>query len=354
MKINNIGLSSIIFFITETMFLHAGLTEILNSAETGSIYSIIIGGLLSIIIFFLIIRIINYEKDLNIFLKIEKVYGKKVSIIINFIITLLFTLYFIYMLWSINTYVQNKYLDSTPSFIIIFMFLVPVIMSQKNGIKTISKVSLFLFFITLFIILFSIFNLYSSIEFENFKPLFNTPIMIIIKNSFIFSSYFVTPVFMLLITPKNLTNTPKKINKHYFFFFILSLVNMLLLFSFIIGIFGIDLAKILSYPEYSLMKKINYFDFIQHIENISTLEWLFSIFISSIISLNFIKEYINYLNINKVVFYIIIIICFFLSLIIFNNTTIANNIIKNYFIITFYIPLILIIISFNILKRNKS
>ena len=354
MKINNIGYSSIIFFITETMFLHIGLTEILNSAETNSIYSVLLGGLISILVLYFIIKLFNYKKDLNIFVKIEIIFGKLIGNIINLFLVLLIILYFTYSLWSINTYVQNKYLDSTPSFIIILLFLIPVVLSQVKGIKTISKASLILLLITTLIIAFSIFNLYSSIDIDNFKPFFYKSFFIVLKNAFIFSSYFVTPVFMILVTPKDNIYNNINLTRKITFFFIISIINLLLLFIFIIGIFGIDLAKILSYPEYSLMKKINFFDFIQHIENISTIEWLFSIFITSSFSLNFIKEYLNYKKINNIIYFFIIIVCFLLALVLFNNTTIANNMIKKYFILIYYIPILIILISSNILKRNKS
>ena len=70
-KISRIGFSSIIFFISQTMFLHTGLNQLLNGSGNGSIYSILLGGLLSMIILFFIIRYFNFEKDLNLFKKNE-------------------------------------------------------------------------------------------------------------------------------------------------------------------------------------------------------------------------------------------------------------------------------------------
>ena len=70
-------------------------------------------------------------------------------------------------------------------------------------------------------------------------------------------------------------------------------------------------------------------------------------------SLNFIIEYLKYINKEKLK-YIIIPICFLLSLVLFSNTTIASSIIKEYYIFIYYIPILIIVISFYILKRNKS
>lgn len=330
--------SSIIFFITQTMFINIGLNQILNSSF--SIMSVFIGSIISLFLSLFVIRIMYYKNKLNIFKKNEFIYGK-FSKIINLLLVLIISFYFIYMLFSINTYVQNKYLDSTPSYIIILLFLIPVIWASSISIKSISKISLILFFITSFIIIFSIINLTPYIEFNNFKPL-NTNIL---KGSFLYVIYFTTPSILLLIN-QDINESKKTI----VLFFIISIINMLLLLIYIVGIFGIDLGKTFTYPEYSLMKKINYFDFIQHIENIFTFEWLYSFFITSTLSLKFIKDYIN----KKIIFYIFIVISFLLSLVLFNNIVIANNFIKIIYPIIFII-LLLYIFSFNILiKRNKN
>ena len=353
-KISKKGFASIIYFITQVMFLRVGTTQILNSAKSGSIYSIVLGSLFSLIILFFIIKLCNYEKDLTLFEKIEKLYGK-FGKIINLFLVIIFSLFFIYLLWSINSYVQNKYLDQTPSYIILLLFLIPTIWCATLDMKTIAKVSLSLFFISIIMILFSISNLFMSIDFENFKPFFNTPFFTIIKNALVFTAYFVTPTFMMITVPKNMIYDSKNLTKEVTKFYILSEINYICIFIFIIGIFGVELAKIFSYPEYSLMKKVNYFDFIQHIENIATIQFLYCLFISNVMSLNFIKSYLIHIKkYKKIPYFIIIGICLFLSLILFNNTTIGYNFIKKYYIYIYSIPLLLIVIISDLLIKIKK
>ena len=354
-KISNKGFSSIIYFLSEVMFLKVGTTQILNTAGTGSVYSIILGSIFSIIILFFLLKIFNYEKDLNIFQKIEKIYGKKLGHIINFFLTVIFTLFFIYLLWSLNSYVQNKYLDNTPDYIIIVLFLIPVIWCSLLNLKVISKVSLSIFIISIIMIIFSSFNLIMNIDLENFKPYFNTQFIIILKNALVFTAYFTTPIFLILTCSKNMVYDSKNLNKTILKFYLLSLLNYLLIFLFIIGVFGIDLAKIFSYPEYSLMKKINYFDFVQHIENITTIQFLYCLFISTVMSLNFLKEYLKYINKDKkILYFIIIFISLVLSLFIFKNTQLAYNLVKKYYIYIYSIPLLIIIIISNIIIKFKK
>ena len=354
-KISNKGFASIIYFITQVMFLRIGTTQILNSSGNNSIYSIILGSIFSLIVLFFIIKLYNYEKDLTIFEKIEKLYGKYIGKIINIFLFIIFILFFIYLLWSVNSYVQNKYLDKTPSFIILILFLIPTVWCSNLNIKVISKVALALFFISLIMVIFSIFNLFNYIDIENFKPFFNSSYITILKDSLVFTCYFITPIFMMTTTPKNTIYDSKNLSKTTYKFFILSELNYILLFTFIIGIFGIDLAKLFSYPEYSLMKKINYFDFIQHVENVTTIQFLYCLFISNVMTLNFIKSYLNHINKDKkIIFFAIIFICLLTSLVIFKNTTLAYNIVKKYYISIYSIPIFIIIIISNILIKKKN
>lgn len=342
-KISKNGYSSIVFFLSQSMFLGVGISQILNSAKTGSMFSIIIGTIFSLLLLLLIIKFTNYEKDLTLFEKLEKLFGKKLGRFINTLLFILFLLYFIYCLWSLNTYIQNKYLDSTPSLIILLLFLIPVIWCASRGIKIISKVSFIIFIICLLEIIFSIFNLSMSVKIENLKPFFNTPFLTILKNAFLYASYFVTPTFMMITVPKNQIYNSKNLFKTITIFYIFNSLIFLLLFTSIIGIFGIELAQLFYYPEFTLMKKINYFDFIQHIENILSAQWIYSLFISTTMALNFLKQYLNHIKQDKkIVFIVIIIISLLTSLFMFKNTTIGYEFVKNYYIYIYTIPLIIL------------
>ncbi|MBO6145929.1 MAG: GerAB/ArcD/ProY family transporter [Bacilli bacterium] len=352
-KISDKGFASVIYFISQAMFIKVGSTQILNSAGNSSIYSILLGSIFSIIILFFLMRLFNYKKDLDLFKKIEVIYGKSIGSIINFVIFILITFLFIYLLWDVNAYVQNKYLDNTPNYIILILFLIPTIWCANLDMKSISKVSFSLFVISVIMILFSATNLVKFIELNNFKPYFNTSFFIVIKNALVFTSYFITPIFMILMTPKNTIENNKLLDQSIFKFSLLSTLNYLCIFIFIIGIFGIELSKIFSYPEYSLMKKINYFDFIQHIENIATIQFLYCLFISNVICLKFIKEYLIHTGLKNIIHFIII-ICFIASLFIFKNTTMGYEIVKHYFIYIYFIPIFILILISNIkIKRNK-
>lgn len=354
LKIGNKEYSSILFFISETLFLSVGLPDILNKSLNDAIISGIIGIILSFIFLYLILKFNDYEKDLNIFGKLDKLYGKYIGNIISIILVILSILYFIYLLWSQNIYVQNKYLEETPSIITTLFFLLPVLYLVKKDMKVISKVSIAVFFVTILELSFSYLNLFNKIDLNNYLPIFNTKISNILISSIKYASYSITPVIFLLVTPKNSINNPDKLNRNLYIINLISGIKFIIVVSFLIGIFGIDLSKLFYFPEYSLIKKINTLNFIQNVQNILTINSIYKLLISEVLSLFFIKTYFEYKNYNKIIFYIMIIISVLLSVNLFSNSTIGYNYIKDYYIFIYTIPILLLIIISNIKTKIKT
>ncbi|MBR2997525.1 MAG: GerAB/ArcD/ProY family transporter [Bacilli bacterium] len=354
LKIGNKEYSSILFFISETLFLSVGLSDILNKSLNDAIISGIIGIILSFIFLYLILKFNDYEKDLNIFGKLDKLYGKLIGNIISIILVILSILYFIYLLWSQNIYVQNKYLEETSSIITTLFFLLPVLYLVKKDMKVISKVSIAVFFVTILELLFSYLNLFNKIDLNNYLPIFNTKISNILISSIKYASYSITPVIFLLVTPKNSINNPDKLNRNLYIINLISGIKFIIVVSFLIGIFGIDLSKLFYYPEYSLVKKINTLNFIQNVQNILTINSIYKLLISEVLSLFFIKTYFEYKNYNKIIFYIMIIISVLLSFNLFSNSTIGYNFIKDYYVFIYTIPILLLIIISNIKTKIKT
>ncbi|OKZ82134.1 MAG: hypothetical protein BHW07_02310 [Clostridium sp. CAG_433_25_7] len=239
------------------------------------------------------------------------------------------------------------------------LFLIPVMYIVSKDIKTIAKVSLICFVLAIIEFLASIFGLVNYLDFSNFKPLFTNSFNEIISSSFIIMSYFITPFSLLLLVPKNTINEPKKLNKSFICFYIIGFLELFLVTTFIISIFGIDYAKLFYYPEFSLLKKISYFDFIEHVENLLSSQWLFSLYIGSVVNLYFIKNYLKHLNIKtlktkKLIYYIIIFVSLFISPRLFMNTTIEYHVVKEYFIYLYSIPVLLLLIISIILIRKKK
>lgn len=346
-KINNKCFSCIIFFISEYMFLGTGFNQILTESKNNSLICLIIGFIVSIILFKFIINIFNYESNLNIIEKVDKIYGKVFGKIINYILLITILFLFIYTLWNTQIYIQNKYLDKTPNYVILILFLLPIIYVINKGFNTFTKLSLMIFIISLIEIFLVFIGIIPYIEIDNYKPLFNSSFICSIKSIYYFVSFFISPIYLILLLPKS--NIDKK--DHFNFFYVLSFLNIFLLAASIIGTFSVELSSILNYPEFVLVKKINYFNFIQHIENILSTQWLYTMFIFATMCLFYIKTFFENKKINIKLLYFLIFISFIISLNLFTNTTLGYNFIHTYYHIISFFILMFIIIT-NILIKN--
>ena len=56
------------------------------------------------------------------------------------------------------------------------------------------------------------------------------------------------------------------------------------------GILGANLVDIYRYPEYMTLKKIKLFNFVEKVENIVSITWIFDLFITLAVSGNNMKE----------------------------------------------------------------
>lgn len=358
-KIGNIGFASLVFFLSQEIFLGVGFSRILNISLQDTWLSLILAFIIGFLFLILFFKFINYEKDLSLFDKNKKLFGNKFGKIINFILNLNVTMYFMFSLWNLAIYIQNKFLDQTPKFLIMLLFIIPVIYLVSKDIKTISKVSLICFIIAIIEFILSALGLVSFLEIDNFKPFLNTSLNNILSSTFIFLSYFLTPFTLLLIVPKNNVDNPKCLNKNIVIFYVLAFIEFIITFCFIISIFGIDYAKLFYYPEFSLLKKISYFDFIEHVENLLSSQWLFSLFMGSVMNLHFIKSYLNNTDLKnektkKIIYYVIIFLSLFVSPKLFANTTIEYHFVKDYFIIIYTIPVLILLVLAIFMMRKKK
>lgn len=342
-KINNINFSTIIFFISQQSFLGIGLLKILTLTRQNSIYVSFISSIFTLFILLFFLSYFNYLPNYNIKDKIKITY-KKTNKIINLFILLFTILFFIYSLLLLSIYIQNKYLNETPKILIILLFLIPIVYNVNCGIKTISKTSFILFIISILDYIFMFIGITKYINFENFKPLFEVKYNNLLLSSINYSIYLCSSLFLICSVSKNDLEKPKSINKHIIIFIMLCNFFIFLLLFGIIGVFGIDLSLIFDFPGYILTKKINFFDFINHIENIISLVWLIGIFFNCVMSLYLIKIYIK----SNRLYYLTILTCLLVSSLFFNNSNLLLVFIRKYYALPF------IVLFLIMLKRNKN
>lgn len=353
--INSFGLSTMICALCCSSFYGVFSSYILHESLNSSIISILIGFILSLIISKLILKLFNTNTNLSYSKKIKKIYSKFSIIII--ILSILCSLFgYILLTYRLTTFLSNQYLVETPKYIILLLIILTTYYISSKGIETTIRVSTICFYISTIIFLFDFFSLVNQINFQNYLPIINVSIKKIIITAFIFSLYFSITTTQIYAIKKDQISDKEKFNKYFYIMITISFIIIFLSTSTIIGVSGISIINLYDYPVYSTLKRIKLFSFLDSIENISIMSWIFYIINASSMFLLFIfntlKNTFNLNNTKSNVFNIIIVLIAFS---IPNFIFLKNNYNESYEYI--YLPLIielivLLIVIFSLIKNR--
>lgn len=318
-KINTLQFCCCFWYLLLSSFLGMTMFFLIRSSKIDSLFSILLSFAFSLILFFVFIKLFNYEPTLNLKEKITKLFGKKISFILVTIISIALFLLGIFMSFDANHFIASQFLFEIPTLIIGFLFVLLVLYLNSKGIEVITRVATILFFINILLFLIPISNQVGELNMNNFKPILENGFTPVLKGSMYVVAINVIPMFIMLIIPKNYIVANKKTNKWLLFFLIFSFIMMFSLTLFTIGILDIYLSEIYQYPAYMVLKRVKLFDFIDRIENLIMLQGIFETFISYSLIIYFINKMTNIKG------YIIAFSMLFISYITIKNDTIFNN-----------------------------
>lgn len=332
-KISCLELASIIIVQVVTMFSGINITILKEGADINSWLSAIITYIIGIIPILAIIYIANYQKDLNLFEKINNLFGKKIGFIINIIISLLLLVLGMTILYNIINFILSQLLYRTPFLISCLLFMSLVIYNANKGINVISKSCLLLLMLNIGLFIINILALYQQTDFSNFLPLLKVNTSGIIPTFLKIFSINLLPIISILIIPKNRISDPTKYNKTIIISYIVGVIISISLVIVTFGVLGINLVKAFEYPGYIVLRKIELFGFLERIENIISLQWIVGSFIYLSLIIYTISKSIPLKSVksHKIINLLVGITLIILVTNIFKNNTIFDNYIINIF-----------------------
>ena len=343
-KINLLEYISTFFMIIVAPFLGMGLYNLLIKASIDSSISVIIGYVLSFAFLIIFISINDYKSNLDLKDKINILFKRnKIIIIILSIAVFSMSLCLSY---NINNFIISQFLSETPIIYTMIILSVLIIYINSKGITTIFRVSNFLFYINVILILIAIFGNYNRIELINMFPILTNGINRPIIGSIYILIFQIIYIFILLIIPKDNIDNNKHINMGLIISMTCAFILFLLIIIYTIGSLGIDLALKYHYPAYIVMKEVSIFGFIDKIENFIIIHWIFEMF--SLLSL--IIYFVNKLT--NIKSYILVILNIILCITIFKNSTIYNSITEILIPVSSIIILIIMITIFLKIKKT--
>lgn len=326
-KINSVQYCSMFILIVFSTFQGAGFFALVKATGIDAYFSVIIAAILGLPLLLIFFRLFDYEPDLPLPKKVEKLCGKKIGFVINLIFAVVVFLLGVNLFFNLMNFIVSQFLPETPTFFVGFMFLLVIGYSNRKGIEAMSRTSLLLLVIVLILFLLTSYGLYPTFDIQNLKPVLEYGIGRPLFGSLYVLTLNLSPFLMLLLIPKNQLTDPQKVKKRMIvsYFFVLILLFFVVFAT--LGNLGIYLASIYQYPEYIVLKRINIFNFLDRIENVVTSQWIFALVVSLNFVVYFVSNVFKYQNKSKTLPYLLpffMLLCahyFFTSNTAFNNFT---------------------------------
>lgn len=356
-KINSLQFTNTFILCILSSSIGLSLYTTIKIAGHDSYIGVLIGAFLGLIPLILFMYIFNYEKDLPLYEKTIYIFGKVFGNIINIIIILLYFIIGITVLFNLGNFIVSQYLSDTPLLLITSIFCLIVFHIVNKGFETITRVSSISSAIVIIFFLFSFIYLFQEFEIDNLKPILEFGLRKPIIGGFINMLITTSPIYTLLIFPKNNLVDKEKSSKYLCIGFLISASIIFLISLLSNGVLGKYLIKLYQYPGYTSLKKISLFGFVDRIENFMSLHWILSAFISLSMIVYFIKTNIKRQGNNKILNFIICSMITILAYKSFNSNTIFNNYtykIYPYLLSTLLIIFILIVVAIFIKKCIKK
>ena len=157
----------------------------------------------------------------------------------------------------------------------------------SKKIKGIYNVAFVLIFFSLFIIVLKTLLLTNEFHYDNLFPILAVKTTSIFKASLIYAVISTSPIFTLINEKLEFKSSLK-----YYLLSSCTLIMVAFTISLILG----EMINVYSYPEYTILRRIRFFKFIENIENFICINWFFDLFISLSIFILKIKETLNIKN----------------------------------------------------------
>lgn len=327
------------YFLSRSLFLGGGISTLFLKASKDAYIAIILGSILGIGIIYLINLVSKrIDQPLNEYLKEKSILN--ISIRIIFIIYIIFLIFILLIILA--TFLYSYFLIFTPSIISCLPFVFLATYLNSKSIKNISLIAGVLLVLSLVLVFLKTILLANEFDFSNLLP-----ILTVKPNKL-----FITAIlFAVLSTAPFITTIDEHITfKENIKYYLISMLTIFIVVLTITVVLG-EMVNIYSYPEYSVLRKISLFKFIENIENFVSVGWFFDIFISlSVCSLK-LKNLINVKS-SLVPFIISVIILYIVNIFIANNFYNSMAIYKVFPIILAVFMAILLILF--MLKKSKK
>jgi len=341
------------FFLTRCFLITGIIPLILNLTKESSLISIFIGTIIGLLPLSIICILRKVQKDKNIFEFIDYLFPKFFSYILKIIILITCLFFSCFLLSNIASYINIHFLKDSSFFIILITITLTIYILSNKKMEAVARSAEILFYLFCFLFILTLLGLIPITSPNFLLPLFQNNYLETFKGSIFYSLSSFLPLFLLTIIPQDKVNNSKNLKKTTYISYILASFSVFILLILIIGALGIDLASYYSYSEIAVLKKVSYFNFIERVEGILSIQWLLDITVSLSILFQTIKLGLSSYKLPKTkIFYILSLLTLvFLS----NRLSFSLNKLLLVLFITFFLISILTLLQNSFSKiKNKT
>lgn len=328
-KISSLEYNTFIWFIIKSCFAEITFGSIIFHIRQDIWISTLLGIIIGLIPFYVYEKLKQKFPSDN-YLTLNKKFFKNYSNIINIIMFIGLLIILISIFWILVYFTNSLFLPKTSPWIISIALIIPIGYTSTKDIHIIGKVSLIIFYLSLIINIIIFIGLLENVDLNNIKPILENSPQKIFSSSSMFITLNIAKLFLLTIISKQEINNYSK--KNNVLTYILTCTNIMSTIILTLCVFGINLTELYEFPAFQILKRVNILGAIDRMENILSLESIFSNFIQIILIMYFERKIITHSfkankKTNK---YIIILICLF-TLILSNSIFITYETGKKFF-----------------------
>lgn len=337
-------------------------SSLASTAKQDAWISALVVMLFSIVLIFLYYKINSLFPESNLYDINIAILGKRIGLVISILYLTYFLLLSSLVLNNIGSFITSQVLHGTPMQALVTLFILVVIYGAYLGLEVLGRSSeIFVPWLILFLLLLLLLNI-PNLSFFKLQPIFiEQGLSNILKASI---TYIGTPYLELVVFLMILPNVSQGDNR-FKAFMIGTIISSSIIFLIVlvsILVLGADLTARNAYPSYILGKKISIGQFLERIEVLVAIIWMFSTFFKMVVlyysTATLFSQILN-LRDYRILMMPLGFIIVSLSLIVYPNTTYLIDFLTNtwfYYAATFgiLIPVVLLIVGKLKIKKVSS
>lgn len=335
--------SFIVYYLTQSLFLGFGISLLFSISSKDCYIGAVLGMVIGFIIMYLYATFLELKKKRR--LKEILQQNKVVGLLVRILLLIASYILLVYGLVIYKVFVASFMLIKTPEIIILIPIVLFATYGAFKGLVGISRVAESLVPITIGLVLFAFLGVAGLFESSNFLPILTNTPSEFFKTALTFAGISTFPNVLLV----HYSERPKHMLKTY----VIATILLIATLVYINGILGAELVHIYRFPEYMVLKQLKMFKFIEKVENILSIAWIFNIFILLMMAIHSIKELIPKKKPKLVMIFILILTTVMIDKIFAFNYVNELRIYKMLPYISIIIPLIIIGPLLYLVKKKK-